>query len=430
MKSLFEGEKYENNHNILDEGKYYIKIDYPDIENKRENAKIARSIKNYIDEKKKEFVEVADKEDKNDTYEFMVTNSVYEYEDFTSIHLQIYSYVGGAHYIREDKSYYFRTRTGEELHLNNFLVDEYALGKLAELSVDYIEKYFEEKQIDLSSNMVEEGTKPIFENYTHFTFRQDGLEILFPPYQVASWADGEIRITIPYKELKGIVKDEYLKIVEEPLKNVTKKERNIEDFRGKKLIAFTFDDGPSNGPTNRLLDNLDRFDARVTFFVLGSRVNQYRNSLSRAYEEGNQIGSHTYGHLNLKKLGDADILREVDNANREIQNVIGVSPTLLRPPYGNTNSKIKSLTDMYTILWDIDTEDWKYKDPEVIAQNIIDNAHDGAIVLMHDIYETSIDGAILAMEKLEEEGYAFVTIEEMMILKNVEPDKAKSYFKF
>ena len=83
---------------------------------------------------------------------------------------------------------------------------------------------------------------------------------------------------------------------------------------------------------------------------------------------------------------------------------------------------------MYNILWDLDTEDWKYKDKNKIAKYIIDNAHDGGIILLHDLYETSVDGALLAMEKLQKEGYAFVTIEEMATLKNVHLDKSKSYF--
>ena len=85
---------------------------------------------------------------------------------------------------------------------------------------------------------------------------------------------------------------------------------------------------------------------------------------------------------------------------------------------------------MYTILWDLDTEDWKYKDKNKISQYIIDNAHDGAIVLLHDLYETSVDGALLAMEELEKEGYAFVTIEEMVTLKGINLDKTKNYFQF
>ena len=200
-------------------------------------------------------------------------------------------------------------------------------------------------------------------------------------------------------------------------------------MKGKKLLAFTFDDGPSDGPTNKLLDNLDKYDARVTFFVLGSRVNTYSNTLKRAYEMGNQIGSHTYSHLNLFKLGDYDIMKEINSTNDAIESIIGIRPNKLRAPYGNTNAHIKELSNMYTILWDVDTEDWKYKDAEKIKENIVNHAHDGAIILLHDIYNTSVEGALLAMEELKDE-YAFVTIDEMIELKGITLDKTKSYFNF
>lgn len=429
---FFNIEKNGENHEIIKEENYYMKIDYPDIENKKENRKIIASIKKYIDEKKGEFIDsVRDLENKEIVYDFLVSNSMSEYEDITSVHLTVYSYTGGAHYIREDKSYYFKKDVGEEVDLTHFLVELDSLKRLADVSYSYILKYGAENDLNFLEDTVREGTEATFENFSHFTFMQSGLEILFPPYQVASWADGEIRIVIPYNELKGIIKDEYLKVSDIPSDVVVeKKTRDLTKFRDKKLIAFTFDDGPSNGPTNKLLDNLDRFEARVTFFVLGSRVNQYSSSLLRAYEQGNQIGSHTYSHLNLFKLKDADILREITNTNANVNAIIGEEPRLLRPPYGNINSEIKSLTNMYTILWNIDPEDWKYKDKDKIAANIVKNAHDGAIVLLHDIYETSVDGAILAMEQLQQEGYAFVTIDEMVTLKNVELDKSKSYFKF
>lgn len=205
--------------------------------------------------------------------------------------------------------------------------------------------------------------------------------------------------------------------------------RSIEDLKGKKIIAFTFDDGPNNATTLKLIEGLQQYDARVTFFVLGSRVEKHRDSLIRAYETCNQIGNHTYSHLNLLKQKEKVITNEIVNTNNAIYNIIGEYPTLIRPPYGNTNKKIKSIGNMPTILWNIDTLDWKYRNSERIANEIINNAEDGAIVLLHDIYPTSVEGALMAMEALKEE-YVFVTIEEMMILKNIQIDITKSYYKF
>lgn len=85
---------------------------------------------------------------------------------------------------------------------------------------------------------------------------------------------------------------------------------------------------------------------------------------------------------------------------------------------------------MHTILWDLDTEDWKYKDAKRISNYIVNHAHDGAIVLLHDLYETSVDGALDAMSILKDQGYAFVTVEEMALIKNIELDYTSSYHNF
>ncbi len=410
---------------IAETDNFLIKIDYPEVDNK----KIASEMRKYIDDKKMEFINlVKELDSKEFKYEFLTSYSLSTKEDITSVHIVIYAFTGGAHYTREDKSYYFN-KNGDLLSLKDFLVNDEALEKLSKAAYYQIMMLSEKHKLDLLEEMVKEGTEPNLDNFMHFNFKGDGMELLFPPYQVASWADGEIKIVIPYNELKDIILDKYLDNIKKE-DNVSNEKRSLEEFKDKKLIAFTFDDGPSNGPTNKLLDNLDKYKARVTFFVLGSRVNQYRSSLLKAYKQGNQIGSHTYSHLNLYKLNDYDILREVKSTNKVIKEITGEDTVLLRPPYGNINNEIKALTDMYTILWNVDTLDWKYKDKYKIADNIIKNAHDGAIVLLHDIYESSVDGALLAMEKLQDDGYAFVTIEEMAFLKNIKLDKTKSYFGF
>ena len=148
-------------------------------------------------------------------------------------------------------------------------------------------------------------------------------------------------------------------------------ERNLENFRDKKLIALTFDDGPSKKNTNKLLNALDCYHARVTFFVLGSRVYSNRNTIKRAYDMGNQIGSHTYSHTNLTKLNNDNVINEINNTNSAIRNVIGVNPTLLRPPYGSVNDRVNSLVNMNIILWNVDTLDWKYKDANRVKDEIV-----------------------------------------------------------
>ena len=413
-------------HEIKEESNYTLKIDYPKVENKE----IEKEVTDYIKNKKEEFLTTAEelKEITQTKFDLSITYTLEELFNYQALHISVYSFTGGAHYNREDQSYYYDPKTGEKVTLENFL-ETNKLTDLSNLAYYYTIKYYKDNNQEYEEEWVKEGTSANLKNFSHFNITKEGLSLRFVPYQVGPHSDGEINILIPAEELKGIIKSEYLTL-EEPVIDVKEPvKRDLSKFKDKKLLAFTFDDGPSDAPTNKLLDNLEKYDARVTFFVLGSRVNTYSSTLKRAYEMGNTIGSHTYSHLNLYQLEDYDIIKEINNTNNAIENILGVHPKYLRAPYGNTNAHIKELSNMYTILWNVDTEDWKYKDAEKIKDNIVSHAHDGAIILLHDIYNTSVEGALMAMEELRDE-YAFVSIEEMIELKGINLDKKKSYFSF
>ena len=413
-------------HEIEEKANYTLKIDYPELTNKE----IEKEVVDYIQGKKETFLTTAEelKEVTSTKCDLSITYTLEDLFDYQALHVSVYSYTGGAHYNREDKAYYYNPKTGKKITLENFLESD-KLADLSNLAYYYTIKYYKDKDLEYDEEWIKEGTSANIENFSYFNITKDGLLLLFVPYQVGPYSDGEIKILIPEKDLEGIVKEEYLTIEEQVVDVNEPIKRDLSEFKDKKLLAFTFDDGPSDGPTNKLLDNLEKYNARVTFFVLGSRVNSYSSSLKRAYEMGNTIGSHTYSHLNLFQLEDYDVMKEINNTNDAIEKVLGFRPKYLRAPYGNTNTHIKELSNMYTILWNVDTEDWKYKDAEKIKDNIVSHAHDGAIILLHDIYNTSVEGALLAMEELQDE-YAFVSLEEMIELKGITLDKSKSYFNF
>lgn len=409
-----------------DENKNYIvEINYPKVKSKQ----LLAYTDDYIKNKKKEFKEEISKEEplNSSKYEFKADYKITDNNNILGLHLNISEYTGGAHHVRYDKSYYYNKENDEIVSIKDFLEKDTSLDKLANLSYYYVMKYSDDNNLNFDKEGVKEGLSSNLNNFEHFNFIDDGLEFIFPPYQIAYYAAGEIKIVIHYNELKGIIKNKYLKYSEKD--NIKQdNNRDLKEFSNKKLIAFTFDDGPSYIGTNKLLDNLDKYNARVTFFVLGSRVNNYKDTLTKAYKMGNTIGSHTYSHSNLLKLDNYSVMDEIKKTNEAIKNITGSETIYLRPPYGNINSDIKNISNMYTILWDLDTEDWKYKDKDRIADYIVSNAHDGAIVLLHDLYETSVDGALLAMERLEKEGYAFVTIDEMIKIKDIQLDINKNYY--
>lgn len=416
--------KKEELHILESTDNYDLKIDYPDVENKEVKQKIDEYVKEQKDNFLNNVKEVENLEQPK--YDFNLSVNVNDYKNITHVYMLTYAYTGGAHYTRDDTSLYYDNKTKEFVDLKYFFKDDEAFKKLSSIAYYYVLK-LEDKTLD--ELWVKRGTDPTIDNYRHFNFKDEGLEILFPPYQIASWADGEIKITIPYEEINDLLKEEYRNTSkEEEVVSIIPEVRDLTKYQDKKLIAFTFDDGPSETNTNYLLDNLDKYDAKVTFFVLGSRVNSNKETIKRAYLEGNAIGSHTYNHRNLNLLSDVALMDEVKKTNEAIKEVIGTSPILLRPPYGNLTDHGKELANMSIVLWNIDPLDWKYKDKNRVAQEIIEHAHDGAIVLVHDIYKSSVDGALLAMEELQKQGYAFVTINEMAQLRGIKLDTTTSYF--
>jgi len=185
-------------------------------------------------------------------------------------------------------------------------------------------------------------------------------------------------------------------------------------LEGKKLVALTFDDGPSAAFTPRLLDMLEKEDVKATFFVLGCNVKAHPQVVLQIAEAGHQIGSHTMNHKNLTKLSAAELRREIDATATAIEALTGTRPTAMRPPYGAYNDQVLERAGAAVILWSVEPEDWKYRNADTVYCNVVGAVSDGDIVLLHDIYGTSVAAAERIIQDLKAEGYAFVTVEELL----------------
>lgn len=194
-----------------------------------------------------------------------------------------------------------------------------------------------------------------------------------------------------------------------------------------KYIAFTFDDGPG-GYTDKLVNALDKYHSKATFFVLGNRVNAYKKQLKHAFDLGMEIGSHTWAHKNLILLPKSGVKSEILKARNTIRNVIGENPTVLRPPYGNSNQTVSKYAGVPMIYWSVDTEDWKHKNVKYISQYIIKHARDGEIILLHDIHQTSVNGFIKALPTLRKQGFELVTVSELYAIKGKKLKKGVMYY--
>lgn len=180
----------------------------------------------------------------------------------------------------------------------------------------------------------------------------------------------------------------------------------------KPMIALTFDDGP--GPyTDRLLKCLKENHAVATFFLVGSSVGRYKDTVKKAYEMGCEIGNHSWSHPQLTQLDQAALAYQISSTNQAIREASGHNPTLLRPPYGSYNSTVASAAGVPLILWDVDTLDWKTRDTQSTIQSVMTSAKDGSIVLMHDIHQPTVAAAESIIPQLKKKGYQLVTVSEL-----------------
>lgn len=204
----------------------------------------------------------------------------------------------------------------------------------------------------------------------------------------------------------------------------------------KKIIALTFDDGPSTDETNGtsdLLDILEQYDSRATFFCVGNNINEKSAPLlKRMVSLGCEIGNHSYDHAQLTTLDAKGVHDEIDTTNELIKKYSGKDCRIIRPPYGDANNDIvpANVTQPF-IMWDVDTKDWETLNASsVIAEVEKYKTHDwdGAVILMHDIHPTTVQACKTLIPELVNDGYQLVTISELAYLKGVKLQPGESYW--
>lgn len=195
----------------------------------------------------------------------------------------------------------------------------------------------------------------------------------------------------------------------------------------KPMVALTFDDGPYDRVTNRIVRVLAKHDSRATFFVVGNRVERYADTMKNAFQKGNQIATHTFDHGDLSKMKKRQMRRELKRAFHVMKKINGENPTMLRPPYGNVNNKMRQTIQIPMIYWSVDTEDWASRNRDKTLSRC-KNIKDGDIVLMHDLYPSTAAAVEKLVPKLRKKGFQLVTVEELFYYKGIDAKGGKVYF--
>ena len=188
-------------------------------------------------------------------------------------------------------------------------------------------------------------------------------------------------------------------------------------------ISLTFDDGPHPRYTPRILEILEEYGIKATFFVVGVNAENYPDTIEKVIKAGHEIGNHTYSHPHVSSLNSITLRREVEGCESSIYGLTDYKTKLFRPPEGLIDADVRTVLrdlDYKVILWDLDTRDWAHTPADDIANYVTDNIAAGDIILMHDYIghnSPTPDALRLFIPKLLEKGYKFVVVSELIGLE-------------
>ena len=382
-----------------------VAVQYPQSTDEIFNAEIKKYIKQVKNRYLAEVIEYKET-DENITSELNISfNTFSHHSGMYSFILESYSNVGGANGTTEIQSFHFNPKTSKSITIED--VFENDVNRLTDISEAIQEQLYNDPKIKdyLFLEEVTKHTEPIWNNFQKFALTDDSLTFYFNEYDIAAGAAGIPTATVPLDKLDKLLATEF-KIKEEI-------DANKETAQKNKQVALTFDDGPEPKVTTQILETLKKYDAKATFFMLGSRVEYYPEIAKDVQAAGHELGNHTWNHPNLVKANAKKITDEINNTSTIIEEVTGQKATLFRPPYGSFNDTVSEKSDLPIILWDVDTLDWKHRNPGQLLAAVKKSTRDGSVILMHDIHQSTADGLEAVLAYLKEEGYVFVTVSEL-----------------
>ena len=186
------------------------------------------------------------------------------------------------------------------------------------------------------------------------------------------------------------------------------------------MVALTFDDGPGKA-TGRIVDLLEQYDCRATFFVVGSVADKNRSMLSRIAEQGSELANHTWAHHDLTKMTYEAVYEQLNDTNRLIEEVTGIWPSAIRPVGGSYTEDVMRAAEalnMSVVNWSVDTKDWKKREADSVYEAVMKDVKDGSIVICHDLYPSTADAMERVIPELLEQGYQLVTVSELLSMRS------------
>lgn len=199
----------------------------------------------------------------------------------------------------------------------------------------------------------------------------------------------------------------------------------------EKLVALTFDDGPSGRFTRHLLDGLEERNVKATFLLCGYRMEQYPELTLRIHNSGHEIGLHGYSHKCMGESCRQDAEEEIRKSMALIPE--GCDVNFLRTPGGISSTGVKVAAKDWALSllsWSVDPKDWATNDADAVERQVIRQVKDGDIILLHDMSDSSVEAALTIVDELLEEGFRFVTVSQLAKEKGVALIPGEEYHHF
>ncbi len=318
------------------------------------------------------------------------------------------------------ETYTYKLEDGAQVALSDVLKEGY---------LDLLSTKTKEFAAAQGGTVQEAAAAPADLNFQHYTWNEDGLTLYFAGGALVPEKTETIFFTIPMEELSEYLTMDLLGTGQSAAAQVGKVDP------AKPMVCLTFDDGPKAATTPELLDILEENDARATFFLIGDSLkgSQAEEIVKRELALGCQVGNHTLDHQNFKDISDEEIHAEIEGVNDILEGWGLPRCSTVRPPYGGWNNHVISVITEYPLArWNVDTEDWKTRDPEATINKVLydekTKAADGDIILMHDIHAETIEACKTIIPELKARGFQLVTMEEMFAAKGIPYEGGQVYY--
>ena len=308
-------------------------------------------------------------------------------------------------------THFVNAKTGEDIDFTNFIRPEQ-------------KETYEQKVTDLIYLKYPKFIADVLiqpETTRTYQIKENALTIYFHDVVTEPLVNDTLSLTINYNEIKDCL--DFTFLLDQEYTN----EDGYHYDKNKKTVALTFDDGPSGAKTNRIVELLEQNKAHATFFMVGNKMQSGASTIQNVLAKGNEIGSHSYNHSNMKRRQLAKLIEDEDKTKEIYRGITGQELIYTRPPYGSINSKIKDGLDTIFITWNLDTEDWLHRDKNYIVDYVMQNVSDGDIILMHDSYDSTVEAVAELLPKLYAEGYQVVSVSELANITDRTLDKHTIY---